>query len=336
MTLTPRAVVMDCDPGNARPGADVDDAVALALLLRSPLVEVRGVTVTAGNVDLDAAQDGALAVLDAANRPDVPVHRGAAGPSHGGDDRWQRIFHSDHHQRHVDEIWHDYRFVPSARAPASHDAAQFLVDQVVAAPGQVTVLATGPLTNLARAIDIHPDFGRLAGQIVVMGGAWLLPDNLQELNFSWDPAAADQVLACGADLTVVPFDVTRRTCLDVAMAGRLMNAATDPLGELIGDLLQRWARFSVVALGRAGCALHDPLTAAFLLDDQVVGTTARTAAVDLHSRLSPGRLVTWDPRTVFAPTVALPDRRTVRLATDVDNTRLISLIEATMLGSPTS
>jgi inosine-uridine nucleoside N-ribohydrolase len=330
MTSSPLPLLVDCDPGNARPGADIDDTVALALLLRTPQVEIRGVTVTAGNMDLEAATEGALTVLDAADRAEIPVHRGAAAPLQGEDGHWSQPVHARRHRGLVDKIWRDYRFIPPNRRADSADAAGFIADQIAESPGQVTVLATGPLTNLAHAIDLLPEFGRLVRRVVVMGGAWLLPDHLQELNFSWDPQAADRVLASGADLTVVPLDVTLRTRLDPATADQMAESASDPLGVLVCDLLGRWVRFSIEALGRDGAALHDPLAAALLLDDQLVTTTRRVAAVDVASRLSPGRLVTWNPSTVFAPTAVLPEREPVTLVTDVDNARLVRLIRDTV------
>ncbi|GAA2410374.1 nucleoside hydrolase [Actinomadura vinacea] len=319
-------VIVDCDPGITRVAADIDDALALALLLRSPEVELAGVTVTAGNVDVDAAAEGALAVLEAAGRPDIPVHRGAARPGNHDYHRWNETFRKRRSHPDAARIWADWQQPRAAGGTAAGGAAEFLAAQVAARPGEVTVVAIGPATNLAHAIELLPEFGSLARRIVVMGGGWLLPDHLQELNFGWDAAAADTLLGAGADLTVIPLDVTLRTCLTLAEARGIADAATDPLGRLVADALLRWTEFSVSARGRAGCVLHDPLAAALVLDPTLVTTTARVAATDLHSRLSPGRLVTWDPDTVYAPAASLPARRPAALATDVDNDRLVRLL----------
>ena len=332
MPVPDHRVIVDCDPGLTRPAADIDDGLALALLLRLPEVEVLGVTVTAGNVDLAAATDGALAVLDAAGRTDIPVFRGADRPDNDDYPQWNEMFRHRRSHPEVARIWSGWRPPAPTRPAADGSAAEHLAETIGAHPGEITVVVIGPATNLAHALRIRPDLGSAVRRVIVMGGGWLLPDTLQELNFGWDPAAADALLGCGAPITLVPADVTLTTLLTPDQARRIADAATDPLGRTIGDGLLRWTEFCVSVRGRAGCVLHDPLAAALVVDPTLVRTRPRVAAVDRYSRLTPGRLVTWHPDTVYAPTADLPDRRPVELATAADNDRLVRLLTTRLPG----
>ena len=152
-------LIIDTDPGNGYAGADVDDALAIALALKSPEVDLLAITVVAGNVPVDCGVQGALEVLEAADELHIPVHRGADRPLMQDPRPWRALLDTRRDDRAAQRLWDDG--VPAARStlvPDPHPAAQMLVDLVDAHPGEITVLAIGPLTNIATAMLLDPEW----------------------------------------------------------------------------------------------------------------------------------------------------------------------------------
>lgn len=190
---------VDCDPG-------IDDAVALAYLAARPEVEIVGIGAVFGNNAVDVTAQNALRLLDLYDRPDVPVAVGAtrplvqeprlAGHVHGGNGLG------------------DVKLPDPVRAPVPETAAELLVRLVRENPGEIDVLAVGPLTNLALALGLEPRLPALVRRLVVMGGAVEVPGNVSshaEANIANDPEAAEAVFAAGFDLDIVALDITMRT-----------------------------------------------------------------------------------------------------------------------------
>jgi inosine-uridine nucleoside N-ribohydrolase len=317
-------IILDTDPGNGVAGADVDDALALALALRSPEIELEAITVVAGNVPVDRGVRSALETLEAAGVADVPVHRGAARPLLEDPTAWRAQLDGRRDERTAQQLWRTLRSRPVTLAPHRTPAAQALVERVNARPGEITVVAIGPLTNIATAMTIDPEWASKVARLVIMGGAFDLPNVLHELNAAYDPEATRVVLAGGAPILMVPLDVTTRTFLRLADVDRL-DAVGTPLAAYLGQAVRPWITWLAERFGAGGCALHDPLALATLLDPEVV--TTRTAAVDieLHGKLTRGRTVAWDP-TLLHGDLDLPDRRPVQIADDVDNDRFMPLL----------
>jgi pyrimidine-specific ribonucleoside hydrolase len=188
-------ILLDCDPGH-------DDAVAILLALASPEVELRGVTTVAGNQTLDKTTRNALRVLELAGRSDVAVAAGAAAPL-------RRELRTAPHVHGESRLDGPTLAEPKASA-ADESAADFLAARIE--PG-VVVVATGPLTNLATLLELHPSVGERLDGIVWMGGA-IAEGNVTpaaEFNAFVDPEAAERVFASGIELTMVGLDVTHRT-----------------------------------------------------------------------------------------------------------------------------
>jgi purine nucleosidase len=200
-------LIIDTDPG-------VDDAIAILMALACPDVEVLGLTTVGGNVALSRATRNSLALLEYAGRTEVPVLRGAARPLRG------RFYYS-HHFHQASGLT---RRLPRPRSTASPETAvDFLADQLRRYPGRVTLAALGPLTNLARLLRRDPVALCQAASLVVMGGAVNVPGNVTphaEFNFSSDPLAAREVLACGVPLTLVDLGACRRVFITREGAAR--------------------------------------------------------------------------------------------------------------------
>ena len=218
MTLQPPAkVIIDTDPG-------VDDAIAILMALASPSMDIIGLTTVGGNVPLARTTRNALALLGYMGRSDIPVARGGSRPVKGRF-RYARGIHS------ASGIT---RKLPNpAAVPIDETAVDFLARHLQQSPGQVTIIALGPLTNLARLLQRHPGALGLAGKLVVMGGAVNSAGNVTEhaeFNFYSDPAAAQLVLSSGVPLTLVDLP----TCRQVVATREEMTSlrSRSPLGTL--------------------------------------------------------------------------------------------------------
>ena len=320
-------LVLDTDPGNGIPGADVDDGLAIGLALTSPEVQLEAITVVAGNVPVDRGVACALEILEAAQVGDVPVHRGAGRPLVEDPAAWRALLDDD---RRDDErtrrLWKGIG--PRQLRTRAHPtpAAQALVEAVDAAPGEITLLAVGPLTNVATAMLLDPDFDTKLERLVVMGGAFDRPNTLQELNFSYDPEATHKVLTSRAPLLVVPLDATMQTHLTLSEVDRLADAGT-PLASYLAETTRPWVQLQAERFHRDGCPLHDPLALAAILDPDVVTTRTAYADVELSGRLTRGRSVAWwDDGEGVRTTRDLPRMRPLEIADSVDNDRFLPLL----------
>ncbi|WP_410574286.1 nucleoside hydrolase [Amycolatopsis sp. cmx-4-61] len=317
-------IILDTDPGNGVPGADIDDALAIALALRSPELELEAITVVAGNVPVDRGVQSALETLAAAGVTKVPVHRGAERPLLEDPTVWRTRLDARRDERTAQQLWRDLPTRPATPAPHPTSAAQALVDRVSARPGEITVVAIGPLTNIATAMAIDPGWAGKIARLVIMGGAFDLPNVLHELNAAYDPEATRVVLASGAPMLIVPLDVTTRTFLRLADVDRLEAAGT-PLAAYLAQVVRPWMTWLAARFGADGCALHDPLALATLLDPAVITTRAASVDVELRGTLTRGRTVAWDP-LLLRGDLDLPDRPPVLIADDVDNDRFMPLL----------
>lgn len=320
-------LIIDCDPGNGIPGADVDDGLALGLALRSPEVVLEAVTVVAGNVPVDRGVECALEVLDAAAAPPIPVHRGADRPLVSDPRHWRARLDRRRDDPAAQVLWPGGPPPGSGRRPSPVPAARALVDAVDAAPGEITVLAVGPLTNVATAMLLDPEWASKVRRLVLMGGAFDVPNVLHELNAAYDPEATHIVLSSAAPVLMVPLDVTLRTHLRLSDVDRLERAGTD-LATYLGRTARPWVSWLAERFDRDGCPLHDPLAMAVLLDPDVVSTRNARVGIELTGALTRGRTVAWDPedQELLDAGLHLPEVRPVAIADGVRNDRFLPLL----------
>ncbi len=217
--MTGQKIIIDCDPG-------IDDALALVLADGHPGLALRGITTVAGNVGLDQTTANALRVRDFLGRADVPVVAGSPGP----------LVRPALHARRVHGAsgLGAARLPESASRPADGHAVDYLAAAVRAEPGQITLVATGPLTNIALALRRYPDLVSQAGGFVIMGGSAgrgnVTP--AAEFNIAADPEAAAVVFGAGWTVTMVGLDVTLQARATAAIRDRMRG-----LGRLAADLL---------------------------------------------------------------------------------------------------
>ncbi|WES63497.1 nucleoside hydrolase [Microbacter sp. GSS18] len=269
-------VYLDCDTG-------VDDAVALAYLLRSDAVDVVGVGTVSGNTTAARAARNTLDLLALAGHPDVPVavgsHDHLAQPYGGG----AAHVHGANGIGGVE--------LPSAPArPDSRDAVRLLLDLSHTYAGDLHVLTIGPMTNVARALAEDPTLPGRVSRVTAMGGAILAPGNISpvaEANVFNDAEAAAAVLAADWDTTLVPLDVTMKHTLHDDDRLRLV-AAADPLARAVGHILDHYFDFYLPQFGERLSPLHDPLAALAAAGAPGIGRRLRVPVV-VDTTDGPGR-----------------------------------------------
>ncbi|XP_060208785.1 probable uridine nucleosidase 2 isoform X3 [Lycium barbarum] len=203
MATQPKKIIIDTDPG-------IDDAMAIFVALQSPEVEVIGLTTIYGNVYTTLATRNALHLLEIAGRTDIPVAEG----SHVTITKGTKLRIADF-VHGTDGLGNQNFPAPNGKC-SEQNAAEYLVQQASLYPGKVTVVALGPLTNIALAIQSDPAFVKNIGQIVVLGGAFSVNGNVNpaaEANIFGDPDAADIVFTSGADVLAVGINVTHQVIL---------------------------------------------------------------------------------------------------------------------------
>ena len=241
-------VILDVDTGS-------DDALALAYAVASPELDLVAVSTVAGNIDVTKATANTLAVLDWLGAADVPVHQGASHPLVRP--------HQDAAYFHHEGGLGGARLPISTRQIGKDRGPAAMIRLARQRPGEITLVALGPLTNLAIALNVEPALTSLVKSVVIMGGAFTVPGNTTasaEFNILVDPEAAAQVFAAPwIELIAVGLDVTEQ----VALTGRDWQEAQQPPAlPPTAALFAEVGRFAFQTLGRDRFALHDPLAVA--------------------------------------------------------------------------
>lgn len=317
-------IILDCDPGNGIPATDVDDGLAIALALASPDIELEAITIVSGNTPRDVGYAVARTMMDSLGLS-IPVYAGAATALVESDIPWTERRNAKASDASIGNIW-DGVPTPGHYSPnGEFTAAAEIVRRVSAAPGEVTLVAVGPLTNIAHALQLYPQLAQEAAEIVIMGGAFEVPGFLQELNFGIDPEAARVVLASGANITLVPLDVTSKTLLTQHDLDRLETAQT-PLSRYLVETTRPWIAYCETSRGQSGCWLHDPLAVAVLIDRSIATVEDWTVDVEV-SGLARSRPIKWRANELrMSAGLSLPNRSPIKVLTDVNNEKLVTLM----------
>jgi len=296
----PLRMILDVDTG-------IDDALALAVAVRHRAVKLEAVLSVAGNVGLDLTTRNTLTVLDVLGAAGGPVAAGAGGPLRGA------VREASH--------WHGAdglggAALPRSRRTALDDGVGYLIERVLAEPGQLTVVCVAPLTNLALAVQRAPELVSAVREVVLMGGAARAPGNstpVAEFNIYADPEAADVVFRQRWPLTMVGLDVTNRVLFTRHDRDALAGARSSE-----GLLLSEVTRRHFDDLGVEAIALHDPLAVAVALEPDLATMVETEAVVETRGEHTRGQTVV-DLRS-HRQTSMLPGP-TRRVCVDVDVAR---------------
>ena len=302
--MTPTPIILDCDPGH-------DDAIAILLALASPEIELVGITTVSGNQTVDKTTTNALKLLELAGRPDIPVHRGADRPFI----RPQDVAAHVHGESGLDGP-----DLPAPTAqPQPQSAVDYLADEIRRRDGRLTLVPTGPLTNIGLLFSLHPD--ARPERIVLMGGAVGEGNRTPAAEFNiWaDPEAAQRVFTEGLDTTMVGLDVTHRALIKDSHTERMRGAGK--VGQVVAELMDFYARFHKARYPDLdGSPMHDPVCVAHIVDPTLVDVRDAFIDVDCSTGPSWGRTnVDWRGREHFGEPNA-------KVALDIDGPRFAELI----------
>ncbi|MBL8175786.1 MAG: nucleoside hydrolase [Bryobacterales bacterium] len=271
-------LIIDTDPG-------IDDALALLYALASPEARIEAITTVAGNVNAVKTTRNAQHVLrhaGVANPP--PVIRGCGEPL-----RRQPVY-----AEHV----HGEDGLAGQWDGGEHAYGEGAVDEILrlarAYPGEITLLALGPLTNVACALAADAAAFALLREVVVMGGVLQPPGNITpvaEFNFHADPHAARDVLRSPVPLTIVPLDLTRQALLSREMLDAWLEGCAAPRARFVAALCHQYFRFYASMHGREFCYLHDPLATAIALEPALAVTGTLRLEIETEGEMAAGMVV---------------------------------------------
>lgn len=290
----PRRIILDTDPG-------VDDAMAIFLALRSPEVQVEAITVVAGNVPLSLTLPNALRLVEIAGRPDIPVAAGASAPM------MRRLVTAKY--AHGNNGLGGVEFPEPKLKPVSESAVELMRRIIHENPGQITIVAVGPLTNVATALVSDPSLALKIQSIVVMGGS-LSGGNITpsaEFNFYVDPEAARIVFDAGVPLTMVGLNVTNRVQMHDEQI-RVLEAAKKPVSQAAGKIMRATLDRLQKERQLSGFGMHDPVTMACVIDPTILTLKDYYVQIETAGELTAGESVAYSraPRSSPPLTTALP------------------------------
>ena len=267
-------IILDCDPGH-------DDAIALLLALASPELDLLGVTTVYGNQTLEKTTANVLRVLELAGRSDVPVAAGSEAPL----ERELVVAAHVHGESGLDGP----TLPPPSVAPVSTDAVSWIAQAVAGSAAPVTLVPTGPLTNVASYLRAHGTEG--LERIVLMGGA-IAEGNMTpaaEFNVWTDPEAAQIVFDAELDVTMIGLDVTHKAVTGPDVQRRLRESGS--IGVFVAELVDFFTVYHRQTYGWDGAPIHDAVAVAHLLRPGLVETKLRNVEVERASDLCRGRTV---------------------------------------------
>lgn len=309
-----KKIIIDTDPG-------IDDAMAIFVALRSPEVEVIGLTTIFGNVYTTLATRNALHLLEVAERGDIPVAEG----SHVTVMQGTKLRIADF--VHGSDGLGNQNFPPPKGKPIDQSAVAFLVEQANLYPGKVTVVALGPLTNIALAVQLDPTFPEKIGQIVILGGAFSVNGNVNpaaEANIFGDPEAADIVFTCGADVLAVGINVTHQVVLTDDDRDKL-EKSEGKFARYLCKILELYFSYHREAYSTKGVYLHDPTALLAAVNPSLLTYTTGVVRVQT-SGITRGLTLFDTTKKRYGEITEWSNKPTVKVAVTVDAPAVVELV----------
>ena len=301
----PKRIIIDTDPG-------VDDSMAILFAFCSPEVQVEGLTAVYGNSGTKNSTLNALRLVELVGKPEIPVARGAEKPLLR---KYAGFGWRVHGRNGIGDI--DYP-LPKGK-PDPRRAAQFIVDTIMANPGEITLVALGPLTNVALAVALEPLIAEHVKEVVLMGGAANAKGNasrVAEANIHNDPEAAKIVFNAPWSVTMAGLDVTRKTVMTPAYVENLGTA--NPFTHFISRILPYYVAFYLENTGLEGLYVHDSSAIAYVIDPSLFKTKHVHVEVETNSPVNKGfTAVDWRLHADGEPNV--------HVCVDVDSQRFLQL-----------
>ncbi|XP_068329804.1 probable uridine nucleosidase 2 [Pyrus communis] len=316
-----KKIIIDTDPG-------IDDAMAIFVALQSPEVQVIGITTIYGNVYTTLATRNALHLLEVAGRTDIPVAEG----SHVTITKGTKLRIADF-VHGVDGLGNQ-NFPPPKGKPIEQSAAAFLVEQASLYPGKVTVVALGPLTNIALATQLDPAFAKNIGQIILLGGAFAVNGNVNpaaEANIFGDPDAADMVFTCGADILAMGINVTHQVVLTDADRETLAMS-NGKFAQYLCKILDVYFSYHHDAYSTKGVYLHDPAVLVAAVNPSLFTYMEGVVRVQTDG-ITRGLTILYNKQKRFGEVTEWCDKPTVKVAVTVDAPTVVKLVMERLIES---
>jgi purine nucleosidase len=276
--MTKIHLLFDGDPG-------IDDALALLYALKKDNVVLKGITTVGGNIGLDKTTKNALKILEITNNTNIPVARGIEKPL-----LRENKSEGDVHGR--DGLGNSNLPAPKIVEIREH-AVDSIIKTIMDNPKQITLVAAGPLTNIAVAVIKEPRLKDYVKEVVIMGGAVTTFGNItprSEFNIYTDPEAAKIVFESGLPITLVGLDVTMKTLLTHEHLKEIMEVSS-PVTEFVGKIITHYMKFHEEVMGVNGCGMHDPLAVAVAIDKSLVKTRKLFVTVETKGEFTTGETV---------------------------------------------
>jgi inosine-uridine nucleoside N-ribohydrolase len=273
----PQRIIIDTDPG-------VDDAMAIFLALRSPELKVEAITAVSGNVPLAFTLPNALRLVEIAGHPEVPVAGGSAFPL------LRRLVTAAY--VHGNNGLGGVEFPEAKIKPVPETATELIRHIVRANPGEITIAAVGPLTNIATVLKSDPGIAKMIKSFALMGGS-LSGGNITpaaEFNFYVDPEAARVVFDSGVPIAMVGLDVTHKVLLRESHV-RTLEAAQNPVSQAAGKIMRATLGRIAKTNDETVVAMHDPLAIASLIDPTVVTLRDYYVQIETVGEITAGQSV---------------------------------------------
>ncbi len=318
---TPRRVIIDTDPGT-------DDALAIFLAVNSPELKVEALTPVAGNVPLELTLPNALRLLEIAGKTHIPVAAGADRPL------VRRLITATY--AHGENGLGGIQFPDPTMKPVKETAVQLIRRIVRESPHEISIIAIGPLTNIASAFQEDPELPNLIPNLTIMGGS-LSGGNVSpaaEFNIYVDPEAAQIVFRSGVPLTMVGLDVTQRAMLREEDIQRMENSSK-PEGRAAGKIARASMNRVRQTSATGGPAMHDSLAVGTFLDPSIVTLQDLHVEIETAGTFTAGETVGYrrapmrgSPPMANGPVAEMPKefKPNARVALDVDVNRFLKLL----------
>ncbi|CAH0119777.1 Pyrimidine-specific ribonucleoside hydrolase RihB [Paenibacillus sp. CECT 9249] len=295
-------VIIDTDIGS-----DIDDAMAIALAMRSPEITIEGITTVYGDAHLRARMVAKM--LQYGGRQDVPVFAGIDRPLLHNREVWMAGHEGVGLIEESEELLYEDKH-----------AVDFIVETVMANPGQITLIPIGPLTNIAASIVREPRIARNVKEIILMGGVARLGDNGADIrhvehNIVSDPESASLVFRSGAPIVMVGLDVTLKVVISERERRQLLESG-DSLNVALAGMMERWFQYN----NEDFTFMHDPLTVALVIDRSLVKTKKMKVNVEYDHRLKTGQTI-----------AVQAEDANVDICLDVDPDRMVKLLMERLL-----